>query len=162
SPSPRGPAIAGLDRAHRGPPPGRGGARCGTSAPHRSPRPRTATSSRPRGGRRSPRATTMTKNERSFYFGRKQWRWLPWRDAPFRDLGSARALDQATERRARPTVALGVHLQARHEVMAVPEAVHLVGELLHVEIAAKVALLDGDARGGGDRVDPVSLRRDQR
>ena len=47
-------------------------------------------------------------------------------------------------------------------MVAEHEAVQLVGELVRVEVLPEVALVDGDARRGGERVQPVAHGLDQR
>src|SRR5258705_13960265 len=68
----------------------------------------------------------------------------------------ATALQQGLEGPDGPRVGFGVTHQARGVYERQTDPLAVVGELLAVEIGAEVPLVDRDARGPGQRVDPVA------
>ena len=68
--------------------------------------------------------------------------------------------DQSVERLARALLGLGIAKQATEMVIDQHDAVHLVGELVGVDVFAEVALADGDANTLRQRVEPIALQLD--
>jgi len=70
-------------------------------------------------------------------------------------------LNEAQKRRVRASLGFRIAHQTGDEMVTDTQTIDLMREDVHVETAAKMAFLDGDARGCGDGLDPILLRPDE-